>query len=122
MPKRLPPFGRDVKRILKTPKELRKFSGCTGKRGSVWIATGPGAWDWKYRHPHLLAIVMPDGESPFSFYWGFLNGHEPPLVLPPVSYDEEKCADLAAAMMRDGVLSVLSVRDPKSVRYLKEAA
>ena len=121
MTKRLPPFGREVSRILKNPQELKSYACCHAHRGSIWIATGPGAWDWKYRHPHLLTIVMPYGESPHTYYWGFLHGHEPPLVLPPVSNEPEACADLAAAMIRDGVLSVLAVRDPKSQRFLMAA-
>ena len=122
MTKRLPPFGREVSRILKNPQELKSYAGCHAHRGSIWIATCPGAWDWKFRHPHLLTVVMPYGESPQSYSWGFLHGHEPPLILPPVADDPELCTELAAAMLRDGVLSVLSVGGPKSVRYLREAA
>jgi hypothetical protein len=122
MKTRLPPFGREVSRILNNPSELNSFACCHAHRGSVWVATGPGAWDWKYRHPHLLVIVMPDGDSPNSYDWGFLCGHEPPLILPPVSNDQEKCIELAAAMMRDGVLSVLAVHKSRSMKYLREAA
>ena len=122
MKTRLPPFGREVSRILNHPSDLNYFACCHANRGSVWVATGPGAWDWKFRHEHLLTIVLPDGDNPNSYYWGFLRGHEPPLILPPVSYDQEMCVELATAMMRDGVLSVLAVRKPRSMRFLREAA
>jgi hypothetical protein len=45
MKTRLPPFGREVSRILKHPSELNSFACCHAHRGSVWVATGPGAWD-----------------------------------------------------------------------------
>ena len=122
MNRRLPPFGAHVSRILANPTELKQYACCLAYRGSVWVATGPGAWDWKYRHPHLLTIVLPYGENPHSYSWGFLRGHEPPLILPPVADDVELCTELAAAMMRDGVLSVLAVGIPRGMRYLKEAA
>ena len=118
MKKRLPPFGREVERILKTPSELRQFSGCRGKRGSVWIATGPNAWTWRNDHPLHLCLVMPYGEDPFSFRWNFLKGHEPPLILPPIADDPEMRAPLAAAMLRDGVLSVLACGND-ALRYSK---
>ena len=121
MKKRLPPFGAQVSRILSNPNELKQYACCHAHRGSVWVATGPGAWDWKYRHPHLLTIVLPFGDNPHSYSWGFLHGHEPPLILPPVADDLEMCTELAAAMMREGVLAVLAVGGPRSMRFLKEA-
>ncbi len=118
MKTRLPPFGREVSRILNTPSELNCFACCHATRGSVWVATGPGAWDWKYRHPHLLTIVMPDGDDPRSYYWGFLHGHEPPLILPPMADDFEACLFLARAMLRDGCDSVLA----NATRFTRKAS
>ena len=110
--------------ILNDPAKLEKYSGhnrdCS--RGTVWIATGPGAWDWKYRHPRQLTIVFPFGDNPNSYYWGFLCGHEPLLILPPVANSPEERQALALAMARDGLLAVLAVGGSGYMKYFREAA
>ena len=122
MTNRLPPFGREVSRVLQCPQELKRYSGCTPHRATIWVATGSGAWDWRYRHPKHLTVIMPFGSDPWSYFWGFIRGHEPPLILPPVSEDDTACQELAAAMLKDGVLALLALRDSRCRRYVREAA
>ena len=119
-----PPFGRQVQRILNCPGLLQQYSGhnqdCS--RGTVWIATGPGAWDWKYRHHRKLTVVMPFGADPNSYHWGFIVGHEPPLILPPIADFPEEREALAMAMVRDGLLSVLTMGHSGFMKFYREAA
>lgn len=122
MHKRYPPFGREVARILQRPQELKRHSGCTQDRATIWVATGSGAWDWRYRHPRHLTVVMPFGSDPWSYYWGWMRGHEPPLILPPVADDHAACQELAAAMIKDGVLALLALGDSRNMKYFREAA
>ena len=119
MDRRLPPYGREVQRILNTPNELKTYSGCTPNRATVYIANGPGGWDWRFWRPRHLSIVLPYGADPFSYQWGFLHGHEPPLVVPPVAADPDTCAEVAAAILHDGVMSVVAFG---GVRYTLECS
>ena len=106
--RRLPPFGREVERILANPAELKRYSGCHAHRGSIWIATGPGAWEWRQDHPMQLVVVLPYDEDPAEFKWSFIHGHEPALLIGPDSENEEKRRRIARAMFRDGVTAVLA--------------
>ncbi len=122
--KPLPPFGRQVTRIFNDAANLKNYSGhnrdCT--RGTVWIATGLEAWDWHNSHPLHLSVVLPPGDGPDTYYWGFLHGHEPPLILPPLADDRDASAVIAAAMLRDGITSVLAVGNSNTMRYVSDKA
>ena len=109
MNKPLPPYGREVSRILKTPHELQTYSGCNADQATVWIATGPHAWDWAEDHPRHIVLVLPEGTDPHTLRWGFLAGHEPILLLPPASEDMATRREVAHAILHDGVGAVLAL-------------
>jgi hypothetical protein len=105
-----PPYGAQIAGILRDPARLAGFVGCTAHRASVWIATGPDAWDWQRAHPRHLVVVLPDGDDPASYSWNFLAGHEPVLVIGPAAADPDSRRRIAAALMRDGCSRVLAGR------------
>ena len=107
---KFPPFGLAVKRILNNPAQLKRYSGTSrdGQRGTVWIATGPDAWDWHEDHPRHLSVVLPHDSDAAGFRWGFLRGHEPVLLIGEDAKDPELRNSIAAALMRDGVKRVLA--------------
>lgn len=107
--RRLPPFGKTISAIVADPSRLINFVGCTANRASVWIANGPSGWDWQAAHPRHLSVVLPDGEDPQRYRWDFLSGHHPILILRPLADDPEGRAELAAAMLHDGVASALAL-------------
>jgi len=106
--RRLPPYGRHVSEILQQPAAMAKFSGCSCERASVWILTGPQAWNTAASRPRHLCVVLPDGSSPHNFSWGFLRGHEPIIIEGVASSDADLRRMIASALMRDGVTRVLA--------------
>jgi len=105
---RLPPFGRLVKSALQNPEELQRYSGCNRTFGTVWIATGPAAWDWQEAHPKHLTLVLPVDESPAAYRFDFLRGHEPILIIGDACKGPVQRRAIAAALFRDGVQRVLA--------------
>jgi len=108
-PRRYPSFGRQIEAILADPKQLETYAGCSPCRATIWVANGAGAWDWKNSHPSKLTICLPFGDNPANYYWGFLAGHEPVLILPPAADCPHQRDSIIAAMARDGVLKVLAL-------------
>ena len=119
--KHFPPYGREVSCILGNPAQLKTYSGSSrdGSRGTVWISTGPAALKWREDRPSHLSVVLPEGQDPAAFRWDFLKGHEPPLVL---TDDIDASAEIAAAMLRDGIASVLTVGNIAGIRYVLDQA
>jgi len=107
---KLPPFGKRVKSILQDPSQLQRYSGCNQQFGTVWIATGPDAWEWQKAHPKHLTLVLPDGENPCNFCWSFLQGHEPILITGEASQHPAQRRQIAAALFRDGIERALAGR------------
>jgi hypothetical protein len=108
--KSLPPYGREVLQILQSPDTLKRFSGCTKQRATIWIATGLDAWEWRFERPAHLAVVLPYDADPAEFKWSFIHRHEPALLIGPDSENEKRRQQIAAAMFRDGVTAVLAGR------------
>lgn len=108
--RRRPPYGAQVAAILRDPRRLAEFSGCTATRGSVWIATGRDAWEFQRERPNHLIVVLPDDADPASFDWRFLRGHEPILLTGEAIEDTHRRRQIAAALFQYGVVSVLAGR------------
>jgi len=106
----LPPYGRVIAATLQQPERLVRFAGCTRDRASVWLATGPDAWDWKKAHPKHLTLVLPFDANPDDLRWDFLRGHEPVLLIGSDEKDTVRRREIAAAMFRDGIQKVLAGR------------
>lgn len=105
-----PPFGTKIAAILEDPTRLRTYACCTPARASIWIATGPHAWDWQREHPRHLAAVLPDGMDPGACDWRWLVGHEPALLIGDAARDTHRRRQIAACLFRDGVKKLLAGR------------
>lgn len=109
-PRSLPPYGRRVVAILRDPRRLATFSGCTPTRSTLWLIAGPGTWDIAAARPNHLCLVLPDGEDPAAYRWDMLRGCDPVMLDGPDAYDSDRRREIAAALFRDGVRRVLAGR------------
>jgi hypothetical protein len=111
--RKYPPYGKRVAGILDNPALPHRYSGCKANRASIWVTTD---WDWPDYHPNHLSIVMPVTEDPGDYQWHFLQGHEP-ILLNNISAPFAE--QIATAMIRDGVLTVLTVNNESTI-YRKQ--
>ena len=107
--RKIPPYGKKVAGILANSDLLNQYSGCTPSRASIWITSD---WDWSELHPHHLSIVTPVTKDPGDYQWLFLQGHEPILL---TDMDPLFAEQVATALIRDGVLSVMTVGDNNTI-------
>jgi hypothetical protein len=120
--RRYPPFGRRVVAIMRDPRRLSNYSGCTATRATVWVVTGRDAWDWVARTPYHLAVVLPPGDDPAAYRWGWLRGHDPLLLVGADADDADRRRTIAAALFRDGVGRVLAGRMLMTAEPARRAA
>lgn len=119
--KPLPPFGGQVAETLGRPRLLKTKSGSNmnGTRATVWILTGPVAWEMRDTMRNHLTIVLDHDADPAQYWWGFLADHCPVLVW---GVQNQQTDRLVAALFRDGCISA-QVGDegfPPPALYYKE--
>ncbi len=110
--RKIPPYGKRVVGVLGNPALLCRFSGCTPSRATIWITSD---WDWPGLHPSHLSIVVPVTEDPGNYQWLFLQGHEPILLTEDLSDNILFAEQVATALIRDGVMTVVTVGNNNTI-------
>ena len=90
---KLPPFGREFQPV--------PISG-------VRVAIGPGAWDCQKKH-HVPIMVLPDDANPEDFDWP--SDGKPALIHERGTFNDDRLAAMAAALLRAGASSVVAIRE-----------
>ncbi len=92
-PRKLPPFGKQFKPV--PPSGVR-------------VVIGPGAWDFQARH-HAPIMVLPDNSNPEDFGWP--SDGKPALIHERGTFNDDRLAAMAAALLRAGASSVVAIRE-----------
>ena len=119
----LPPYGRTLADRLSKPATWPQYAGTSpdGAAVTVWVALGPGAWDWAQDGADaFLLTILPPGADPASYDWRCLAGHDPVILQRCGPVQESDIHALADALLRDGVQRVLD--GAMGIRYRREAA
>ncbi len=127
--RRRPPYHRRMAALLANQDRWGRYAGSTQDAVTVWVATGPNAWDqakrWAAETPPRLFLLCPPGEDPTAFDWSILSDHPPVLISAAGPTPRADIEALAAAILRDGCKRVLAMVDGRIVRYtpdMEEAA
>lgn len=92
--RRYPPFGKQY-------LEQKPSAG-------LWIAIGPGAWDFA-KSKSFPVLVLPDDAEPSDFKWPMDGG--PVLVHERGQFDDDRLRSMAEALIRAGASSVVAIRE-----------
>ena len=92
--RRYPPFGKQY---------LEQKPGA-----GMWIAIGPGAWDFA-KAKSFAVLVLPDDAEPSDFKWPTDGG--PVLVHERGQFDDDRLRSMAEALLRAGASSVVAIRE-----------
>ena len=78
------------------------------QRGGVRVAIGPKAWKFakKQRRP---TMVLPDDANPENFSWP--SDGKTALIHERGTYDDNRLRSMAAALLRAGASSVVTIRE-----------
>lgn len=123
--RRLPPFGHELIAALRDPARFPRYVGTSadGRNPTLWLACGPGAWDWAKRNQgKRLLTIAPPGENPAVYDWHLLRNHDPIFVVALGKVSQHEIRALIAAIMHDGVRrAVVGAHDAVTVYRRKEA-
>ncbi len=117
---RLPPYGIILRERLADRANWPRWAGTSpdGNHVSIWIACGPGAWQWARAHiDHRLLLVAPLGEDPARYNWRMLRGHDPVTLLSCGAITADDVLAVVRAMMACGVDRVMHGGAHKITRY-----
>ena len=90
---RLPPFAKQFQPV---------------PRSGVQVAIGLGAWNFQKKH-HVPIMVLPDDANPEDFGWP--SDGKPALIHERGTYDDNRLRSMAAALLRAGASSVVTIRE-----------
>ena len=123
--RKLPPYARELTARLRAPASFKNYAGTSadGKAPTIWIACGPGAWDWVRRNQGKRIVTLaPPGEDPTVYDWRALRDHDPVFVVALGKISQDEIRTLIAAIMRDGVKrAVVGANNSVTVYRRKEA-
>lgn len=122
---RLPPFGRELQRVLANPSSWPKYAGTSAdaQRVTIWIAFGPDSWHWAHeRRGKFLLMICPPSADPKDFNWCLLadEKHAPLLIQSCGPVESEQTRGLIGALVRDGVRRILHLGDKGSALFTAE--
>ncbi len=90
---RLPPFAKQFQPV--PPSGVR-------------VCLGPGAWGKSKAHAFPI-MVLPQDKTPSEYRWPSDDG--PALIFECGEYNDDKLDSMAAALLRAGASSVISIRE-----------
>jgi len=124
IPRRCPPHGRELEAILAAPTCWPDYAGTSpdGHRLSIWVAIGPEAWAWCRRRLGRAAVLLCPEVDPPAFDWSSCAGHDPVLIHRAGDVSPARVHALAAALLRDGVRTVLDTATGDIHRRVERAA